>query len=125
MSRELEADEIRVMFVEWLLAQIDAASKKEGQIPLKELLTMYTFSLLNVLDSGINRKVRQQTDLPAFILAPYVSEGHKELCESVGQNYFPDNRAFSDSIKGDISGMLHEKFMSMRNQRLAEAAKNV
>lgn len=115
MTSEMQTEEIKKRFLDLVWKQIDILEKQEGKAPIREVAEACMFQLLSAIDSGVTRG--KNLELPAFILAPYVPEGYTASMHEAGVAPFPDNRAASEQIKGDISGTLHDTFMKMRAER--------
>ena len=67
------------------------------------------FSILALLD-GANIGV------PAFIVAPRPHPDDQAYHAEQGEDWWPDNSAVADSVKGDLAGGLHEAWAAYRRE---------
>ena len=103
--REFSEEEVQDMFLSYVKVLIDYWEKVESEPSVKGKLEGLAFSILSTIDGS-------SVALPSFILAPLPAPEDKLYLIANGENYFPENHKFK--VKCDISGSLHEKFVSKK-----------
>jgi hypothetical protein len=97
--REYTEDEVRKLFLDHVKSLVEYVEKQP--MDSKEKLNRLAFCILSTIDGS-------SMDFPAFILAPYPSEGDKQFYIDNDKNYYPENN--SPNVNCDIAGNLHELF---------------
>jgi hypothetical protein len=100
MSRVYTTEEIQQQFLAKIRAYV--AYWDTHSLSKQDALDGLAFSILNILDGS--------TDLPGFLVAPHPHPDDSAYHQIEGTNYYPENHAQGEWLKGQIAGNLHELY---------------
>lgn len=95
---EYQTEEIQTRFLEHIHYMVDYCDNEPRLKTTKDKLELLAFSILVAIDGD-------SMSLPSFVLAP----------ATINESGYPDNTEIFDKVKCDISGNLHERFYTMKN----------